>query len=132
MSKILLDTNAYTGLLRGNEDVLGSIQKSSEVLFSVVVIGELLSGFKGGSKEKENIDIMNEFIEMKKVNVVQITIKTSYIFGGIKNYLKRKGKPMPINDVWIAANSYEHQAELITYDRHFAQIPKIKTWSILK
>jgi tRNA(fMet)-specific endonuclease VapC len=128
LSQILLDTNAYSALMIGNTDVLYAIESSTNVLFSVVVLGELLSGFKGGHKENENINIINDFIEMPKVKVVEINQKTSYIFAGIKNYLKTKGKPIPINDVWIAANTFEHEAELITFDKHFQEIPNIKIW----
>ena len=128
LMKVLLDTNAYSDLLRGNDLVFQRIEKSGKIFMSIIVIAELLSGFKGGAKEKQNIRILNDFISNPKVVTIDATIKTAAIFSEIKHYLKIKGTPIPINDIWIAAHAYEHKAELITFDIHFKNIPKISVW----
>ena len=125
---VLLDTNAYSALLRGNEKVLELLELSDTVYMSIIVIAELLSGFKGGNKEKCNYDMLNEFISNPKVKIINASIKTASIFSEIKHFLKQKGAPIPINDIWIAAHSYEYQATLLTFDNHFKEIPKISIW----
>lgn len=126
MKKILLDTNAYSNLLRGDEQVLDALSIAAIVHMSVIVIGELLSGFKGGAKETYNKKLLQEFIEKPTVNVLDVTIETSEIFAEIKNVLKTSGSPIPINDVWIAAHAVETGSVLITNDEHFKRIPGIR------
>lgn len=128
MNKVLLDTNAYSTLLTGDKMVLNELENADIIHFSVIVIGELLTGFKGGSKEKKNITTLVEFINKPKIKIIDVTINTASIFAGIKNYLKKKGNPIPINDVWISAQTFESQSKLITYDKHFHKIPKIDVW----
>jgi tRNA(fMet)-specific endonuclease VapC len=128
MKKILVDTNAYSNLLRGDENILDALSKAAIVHMSVIVIGELLSGFKGGVKETYNKKLLQEFIEKPTVNVLDVTIETSEIFAEIKNVLKTSGSPIPINDVWIAAHAVETGSVLITYDEHFKRIPGIRVF----
>jgi tRNA(fMet)-specific endonuclease VapC len=126
--KVLIDTNAFSEVLRGNNLVLEWLETSEFVLMSVIVVAELLTGFKGGSKEKENTDILKAFISNPKVKVVNATLKTASKFSEIKHYLKMNGKPIPINDIWIAAQSFEFEATLVTFDKHFKEIPEINLW----
>lgn len=131
MKKVLLDTNAYSSLLSGDEKILHEIENSDIVYLSVFVIGELLSGFKGGSKEQENKNLLNRFLEKPPVEIINATTETSEFFAHIKNQLKKKGTPIPINDVWIAAHVFESGSTLVTYDKHFRKIPGIKLWDQL-
>jgi len=62
VKKILIDTNAYTGLLAGEASVLHVISAAETVYMSVFVLGELYAGFKGGTKEPENKDILRRFL----------------------------------------------------------------------
>lgn len=127
---VILDTNAYSELLRGNKTVLEWLEKSETILMSVIVIAELLSGFKGGSKEKFNFEILNKFLTNPKIKIIDVTLQTANLFSELKNYLRIKGKPIPINDIWIAAHSYQYESILISYDKHFKEIPNISIWEI--
>lgn len=131
MKKVLLDTNAYSNFLAGDEKVLVEIENSDIVYLSVFVIGELLSGFKGGSKEQENKNLLNRFLGKSPVEIMNATKETSEFFAHIMYHLKKKGSPIPINDVWIAAHVFESGSTLITYDFHFKKIPGIKLWDNL-
>jgi tRNA(fMet)-specific endonuclease VapC len=128
MNKILLDTNAYSSYLEGDEHVLHTLSKAGIVYMSIFVLGELYAGFKGGRKEEKNIDILNIFIAKPTVQILDASIETAEIFGMIKNTLKKIGKPLPINDVWIAAHTLETGSVLITYDQHFKTIPALRLW----
>jgi tRNA(fMet)-specific endonuclease VapC len=129
--KVILDTNAYSGLLRGNSEVLEWLESSETVFMSVFVLAELLYGFKGGNKEKHNNEILNGFMSNPKITTIDATLRTSTIFSEIKYFLKKQGAQIPINDIWIAAHTYESGATLITFDNHFKGIPKIKVWDNL-
>ncbi len=131
MKKVLLDTNAYTQFLAGNQTVLQSFVKASLIYMSIFVLGELYAGFMGGNKEKENKDILDQFLEKPSIRILDASMETSEIFGYIKNTLKKAGTPIPINDVWIAAHAAETGSVIITYDEHFKLIPGIRLWDSL-
>ena len=128
MKKILLDTNAISSLFRGDEKVLEEIYEADRIYISIFVLGELFSGFKGGNKEKENSLLIKDFISKPTVKIINGTIETAEIFSEIKNQLKLKGSPLPINDIWIAAHSIETGSVLITYDKHFNHISGLRKW----
>jgi len=130
MRKILIDTNSYAKLLAGDKAVLEEINYSDMVYMSVFVIGELYAGFKGGNKEKENLRLLRKFLDKSTVQILTATNETSEVFGNIKSELKKQGKPIPINDVWIAAHTLETGSVLVTYDKHFSHVPGIRLWNI--
>lgn len=128
---ILLDTNAYSHLLKGDQEVLKEMNRASGILMSVFVLGELYSGFKGGSKEAENVHLLRKFLAKPLVKIIDATQFTSEVYSDIKTHLKRTGNPIPINDVWIAAHVIESGAQLITYDQHFKKINDLNIWEKL-
>jgi tRNA(fMet)-specific endonuclease VapC len=128
LSRVLLDTNAYTELLVGNETIAGELSKSEAVLLSPVVLGELLDGFEGGSRNSENREKLLKFRAKPRTVCVPITDDTAEWFALIKRQLRKKGRPIPINDVWIAASCMEHGAKLISLDAHFKNIDGLLRW----
>ena len=125
-NRILLDTNAYSNLLRGNTEILDYIKASSHIYFSIFVIAELLAGFSGGTKENENNEILKSFLSKSKVEIINADHETAIKFAQIKSELKSKGNPIPINDVWIAAHTIQTNSTLISKDKHFNNINDIK------
>jgi tRNA(fMet)-specific endonuclease VapC len=128
MKKIVLDTNCYTAFLAGDAKVLAALASAEIVFFSVFVLGELFAGFKGGSKESANRELLMRFLKKPSVQVLNATAETAAVFGQIKAALKRAGTPLPINDVWIAAHAVETGATLVSYDSHFEKIVGLKVW----
>ena len=120
--KILLDTSAYVGFKRKIEEVVDIIANAELILFSPIVLGELMFGFRNGNRFKENMVDLNNFLEHEVVEFIQIGKTTSDRYSRIALHLKRQGTPIPSNDIWIAAQAMEHGAELITLDRHFENI----------
>jgi tRNA(fMet)-specific endonuclease VapC len=131
MRKILLDTNAYVGYLRGDDKVLDYLSQAECVYMSVFVLGELYAGFKAGEQEKENKQILERFLIKSTVTVLDASKETAEIFGLIKDSLRRSGRPIPVNDVWIGAHSLETGSVLLTYDRHFTVVPGLRLWDEL-
>lgn len=128
MKKILLDTNAYTKYLSGDEEILDMLGMADIIYMSIFVLGELYAGFKGGTKEVWNKDLLNKFLNKPTVQILNASSETSEIFGDIKHSLKMSGNPVPINDVWLASHAIETGSVLITYDKHFKNIPGLKIW----
>jgi tRNA(fMet)-specific endonuclease VapC len=86
------------------------------------VLGELLFGFRNGTRFKKNVTELNRFLEHDAVEMVSIGRISADRYSRIASHLKQKGTPIPTNDIWIAAQSMEHGAELITMDKHFDKI----------
>lgn len=128
MKKIVLDTNCYTAFLAGDPRVLDALATAEIVFLSVFVLGELFAGFKGGSREGENRDLLERFLKKPTVQVLHATAETAAVFGQLKAALKKAGTPLPINDVWIAAHAVETGATLVSYDNHFGKIIGLKIW----
>jgi tRNA(fMet)-specific endonuclease VapC len=129
--KILLDTNAYVGYLRGDEQVLAYLSQTECVYMSVFVMGELYAGFRAGKKDKENKQILESFLMKSTVSVLEATKDTAEIFGLIKESLRKTGHPIHVNDVWIGAHALETGSVLLTYDQHFVRIPGLRVWDEL-
>lgn len=128
MRKIVLDTCAYTRLLAGGEEVLNAISLAETVYLSVFVLGELYAGFKGGSRERENKDMLQRFLVKPAVKILNATSETAEVFGYVKSSLQKAGTPLPINDVWIAAHAIETGSVVVTYDVHFKVVPGLRLW----
>ena len=120
--KILLDTSAYVGFKRNEVETVEIILRSESILISPAVLGELMFGFRNGTRFKDNMDDLNNFLEHEAVELVPIGRITSDRYSRIAAQLKRQGTPIPSNDIWIAAQTMEHGAELITSDQHFERI----------
>jgi tRNA(fMet)-specific endonuclease VapC len=128
VKKVLLDTNAYTALLRGDEKVLSAIGAAESVGVSTIVLGELFAGFRGGNRLKENRQVLDRFLDRPHVALLPVGLETADVFGVVKQQLKAAGSPIPINDVWIAAHAMETGSVLITYDKHFKQVAGLRLW----
>ncbi len=122
MSRILIDTNAYSALMGGDGRIADILARHEAVLLSPVVIGELYDGFLNGTRDAENREILNRFRDKPRTVCVPISDSTAEWFAEIKRILRKKGRPIPMNDVWIAASCMEHGAALLTLDAHFAEI----------
>jgi tRNA(fMet)-specific endonuclease VapC len=121
--KRLLDTNAYVALKRGHERVSEIVRTSSELVFSIVVVGELFFGFRNGNRFEKNVRELDELLADARVSMLPVTRTTADRFGRIAAQLRKAGTPIPTNDIWISAHAFESGAELHTFDRHFEAVP---------
>jgi tRNA(fMet)-specific endonuclease VapC len=126
MKSVLLDTTAYSHLMRGETKVLDALAEAETVFMSLIVMGELNAGFASGTRKRENKDLLDKFLRKPTVKTLTLTAETAEIFGDIKHRLRQAGTPVPINDVWIAAQTQETGSLLISYDQHFRIIPGIR------
>lgn len=120
--RLLLDTNAYSRLGRGEPSLAGLVREAQSIVFSTVVAGELIAGFRRGGRLDENLGSLRRFLASPRVSLLPVTWTTADRFGRILADLRRKGRPIPTNDVWIAAHAMESGAELVSYDLHFGQV----------
>ncbi|MCP4214816.1 MAG: type II toxin-antitoxin system VapC family toxin [bacterium] len=124
--KFLLDTNAVISYLADEPETLKVINELEEIFVPVTVIGELYFGaFKSRQVEK-NLQVIADFLV--DIPVLGNNIDTGRIYGQIKNKLKKKGKPIPENDIWIAATALQLDLTVVTKDAHFKNIDNLRLY----
>lgn len=131
MKAIIIDTSAYSRFLGGDESVLEMLAVAETVYLSTIVLGELLAGFRGGSKLQENRAQLSDFLHKPTVRALEVSTETAEVFGLVKDTLKRAGTPIPINDVWIAAQAIETGSVIASFDEHFKRVPGLRLWDVL-
>jgi tRNA(fMet)-specific endonuclease VapC len=119
---LAIDTNAYRAFTDGEPEFVEMIQRAKVVVFSVIVLGELRAGFCRGTRREENEQTLHRVLAIKRVRVSEITDATSNIYASVWSELRSKGVPIPINDLWIAAQCLENGLTLLTRDRHFENV----------
>ena len=122
LKNILLDTNAYSAFKRGDSESIEILRRAETIGISSVVLGELLSGFAAGAREADNRRQLNAFLESPRVTVLPVNEGTADFYARVYHGLKRKGKPIPVNDLWIAATALQHGFAVFTYDQHFREV----------
>ena len=123
--KLLLDSNAYSAFMRGNRQVLDLVRTAEEVLFSAIVVGEQLFGFRQGTRFERNLEELRSFLQRPYVSLVPVGPVTADRYSRIMTSLKAQGRPVPTNDVWIAAHAMETGADLVSADSHFEYVDGI-------
>jgi predicted nucleic acid-binding protein len=126
-SKVIMDTSAYAAFLRGSPGVKEAVQQADEIVFNPVALGELKAGFLMGKNEKRNRAILKDFLSSPRVIIVEIDEETSDRYAVIVQSLRKKGTPIPTNDLWIAASAMQHGLKVLTTDKHYLEVPQIIT-----
>jgi tRNA(fMet)-specific endonuclease VapC len=123
--KLALDTNRYTDLGRGVEEVARRIREAEEIVLPFATLAELRAGFFSGSREEENERRLIQFLGTPRVSVAFADEQTIHHYARIFGQLKKQGTPIPANDMWIAAIALQHNLVLYARDRHFDHLPQI-------
>ncbi len=127
-NKFLLDTNIIAAWFNGEISIANKIDKAKEVHIPVIVVGELYYGAAFSIQVEKNIKNIQNLTN--RYDVLHLDIETTKCYGDIKAALRKRGKPIPENDIWIAAIAQRYQLTLVTRDKHFKEIETIslKSW----
>lgn len=120
----LLDTNIVIFSFK-DPGLKSKIESSNKIFIPSIVIGELYYGAEKSSKKKENIQRIELLI--KESIILNCDEQTGKLYGKIKAQLRKKGNPIPENDIWIAAIAEQNNLVLVSQDVHFKHIDSIKT-----
>ncbi len=101
------------------------LELAEEVFVPIIVLGELYYGAQKSNQVENNLTRINEFAE--SCSVLICDTETSRQYGEIKNLLRAKGRPIPENDIWIAAIAKQHELTLVSRDEHFKEIEDFLT-----
>lgn len=123
---LALGTNTDVRFKRGNEGCGEVMRRAERLVVGVTVIGELLAGFACGEREARNREELQQFLDGRRVETPAVGIATADACALIDRNLRRRGRPIPSNDLWIAASCLEHGAVLFSFDAHFEQVDGLR------
>lgn len=118
--RYVLDTNIVIALFRGEPNVREELTTASEVFVPVVANAELLFGARRSTQAEQNLQQIRQFADGS--SILTCDMETAEHYGVIKSQLKSIGRPIPENDIWIAALAQQRSATLVSRDQHFAMI----------
>jgi predicted nucleic acid-binding protein len=123
--RLALDTNGYVDLMRSTAEVLQMVESASEVVMPFAVLGELAAGFVHGTRRSQNEQILRQFLQRPSVRSLYPDENTVAEYAVLDTDLRRRGKVIPHNDLWIAALCVQHGLTLFTRDKHFDYVPQV-------
>lgn len=122
---IAIDANRYCDFCRGVDEAVRVFRTARRIVLPFVVLGELRGGFRFGSRSADNERNLSRFLQSDRVSVLLADEGTTHHYAALFCELRRAGKPIPTNDLWIAALVLQHDLVLFTRDRHFDAVPRL-------
>lgn len=125
---MILDTNAVSALFIGDPalgEVLAGEQRHH---LPVIVIGEYRYGLLR-SRYRGQLERLLETL-IRESLVMQVDEETAEVYAQVRDELRRSGRPIPENDLWIAALARQHRQPVVSRDGHFDDVPDLQrvTW----
>jgi len=129
IGRFLIDTNIVIALFADDAAVQQHLRDAVEVFTPSIVLGELYYGAYKSFRIEENISRINEFASQN--SVLMCDTVTAQRYGQIKDGLRKKGRPIPENDIWIAAIALQYDLILVSRDDHFHDVVglQIEMWN---
>jgi predicted nucleic acid-binding protein len=128
VTPIVLDTNAYSNFKRGHTGILAALESAAEIVVPTPVLGELFAGFRLGTREQANMKELDAFLSRPGVVLGPVDHAVARRYGDIVVELRKRGTPIPTNDIWVAAVAIEHDGVLLTNDEHFELVPMLRLY----
>lgn len=121
---MILDTNAVSALACEDKALMRLLANSERHHLPVVVLGEFRFGISG-SRHRAPLQKWIQRLEEESI-VLSIDAETAKHYATIRHALKKAGKPIPGNDLWIAALAMQHDQQIISCDAHFDFVKGVK------
>ena len=125
VSRYCLDTSAYIQFLRGDANAVGVIDGAAWIGFPTIALGELYTGFSVAARHERNATRLRDFLAHPVVEIIPVDDEVAHEYGHLVAGLRRIGKPLPANDIWIAACAARTSSVVLTCDSHFERIARV-------
>jgi len=125
MSRILVDTSAYSAFLKGVEEIKLAVQRAEAIYLNPIVLGELRAGFLRGGRREKNESELRAFLSSPRVSMLGLDEETASRYAVIRNALWQAGTPIPVNDIWIAATAMQYGLRVLTTDSHYMSVQQV-------
>lgn len=125
--RFLLDANVIIDHIEGCKHLPETVLKSETMFVSRIAIAEMKAGFddtRRGIRAREALEL---FLRLSNVVEITLTSATTDLYAKVFRSLHAAGRPIPVNDIWLAAQALEHGAVLVSRDRHFEAVANLRT-----
>jgi tRNA(fMet)-specific endonuclease VapC len=125
---VIVDTNALSAFADGSALAIAMLESAIEVSVPVIVLGEFRYGIRHSRRHREYEAWLEQYLPA--FHVLAVTAETATEYAQLRSELRQLGKPIPSNDVWIAALCRQHDLPLLSRDAHFDQVRRLRrqTW----
>jgi tRNA(fMet)-specific endonuclease VapC len=121
---VILDTNALSAFADGEATVGDVLRLQPRAAIPVIVLGEFRYGI-AGSRHRTAYEAWLD-AALPAFDVLAVDEVTAHAYAELRVALKRAGRPIPANDVWIAAIALQHGLPVLTRDEHFDAVPGLE------
>lgn len=125
--RFLLDSNAIIDHIGGVRRLPDAVAKSEAMLVSQIAVAEVKAGFDDTRRGRRDRDALSVFLGLSNVVEITITSATTDLYAKVFRALRAAGTPIPVNDIWLAAQALEHGAVVVSTDRHFKAVANLRT-----
>ena len=121
---MILDTNALSAFVDGDPAVGEILRHQPRACIPVIVLGE----FRYGIAQSKHRSAYERWLDERLGNfdVLPVTDATATSYATVRVALKEQGTPIPANDAWIAALALQHRLPVLSRDKHFDAVPRIR------
>lgn len=121
---MILDTNAVSALLAGDPELARVLAPDEKHHLPVIVIGEYRFGLLR-SRDRVKLQELLAILTRESI-VLSVDERTAESYANVRDELRSKGKPIPENDIWIAALARQHRLVVVSRDPHFDEVPDLR------
>ncbi len=119
-SSYLLDTSVLIPYIKKEAKLRQHLPDEGTLYASVVAIGELYYG------AERSMNVSKELAEVHKLeqtlSILNIDLIVARTYSQLRQRQNKKGRVLPVNDLWIAATAICYGLTLVTRDEHFTWI----------
>ena len=116
---LLLDTSAILDLFAGVDAVTSLLAEATEAFVPIIAIGELRYGARVSSRPESKLADVEGFAARASL---PCDAETAHHYAKIRASLRLRGRPIPENDLWVAALAKQHGLTLAARDHHFREV----------
>jgi tRNA(fMet)-specific endonuclease VapC len=122
----VLDSNVIVAAFEEEPQVLQQLRRTptEQIFVPAVALGELYFGALKSRRAEANLQRLGEFAAAS--NVLSVDAAVARLYGEVREGLRRIGRPIPENDIWIAATALRHDLSLVTRDSHFEHVANLR------
>ena len=129
MTAVALDSNAYSAFRSGHLDAMEIFSRADHLIAPAIVIGELRAGFAAGTRTAVDERDLTRFLASPRVSVQGVDERVASVYATVYLQLRLAGRPVPSNDLWIAASALVAGVALVTFDKHFGHVDGLRAVS---
>jgi tRNA(fMet)-specific endonuclease VapC len=120
---MLLDTNAISAIGEKDDAIMGILAEAEAIMLPFAAVAEFRFGLLGSTRPESGLLLLERLAESAGICFPDAETLAHYAW--ISDHLKRKGRPIPHNDIWIAALARQHSLEILSSDTDFDHIAGI-------